>query len=151
MKTKFTLLTILICSVLFMGCSGTKDVPETREERVVRYLTGVGNKYWHLKEVYVNLVKQTLTDYQMKYTKTYTADPSNSDPLNPKTGTFVNSDNLVGKWKLSSDGTELKETFINNLGGPVAVNYSINTISESTLDIEYLVNMTLVREVYYAY
>jgi hypothetical protein len=151
MKTRFTLLTILISSILFVGCSGTKDVPETREQRVVRYLTGVGNKYWHLKEVHVNLVKQTLTDYQLKYTKTYTSDPSNSDPLNAKTGTYVNSDGLNGKWKLTSDGTELQETYLNNSGGPVKVPYSINAITETILDIEYLINMTLVREVYYAY
>jgi hypothetical protein len=151
MKTKFTLLTILICSILFVGCSGDKDVPETREERVVRYLTGVGNKYWHLKEVYVNMVKQNLTDHQQKFTITYTADPSNSDPLNAKTGTFINSDGLSGKWKLTSDGTELQQTYLNNSGGPVKVVYSINSITESTLDIEYLENMTLVREVYYAY
>jgi len=151
MKTKFTLLIILISSILFLGCDGTKDVPETREQRVVRYLTGVGNKYWHLKEVYVNQVKQSLTNDQLTYTKTYTSDPSNSDPLNAKTGTFVNSDKLIGKWKLTSDGTELQETYLNNTGGPVKVPYSINAITDSMLDMEYLVNMTLVREVYYAY
>ncbi len=153
MKTNFTLLFILISSILFVGCSGSKDVAETREERVVRYLTGVGNKVWRLKAVYVNQVPQTLTDYQMKYTKTYTSDPSNTDPLNVKTGTFVNSDGYAGKWRLPS-ASDLRETYLNNPNGPVPVTYVINEISESTLDIESFPTtggMILVREVYYAY
>jgi hypothetical protein len=150
MKTKFTLLTILICTILFVGCSGEKDVVETREERVAKLLTGVGNKVWKLREVHVNQVQQNLTDYQKSFTKTYTADPANADPLNQKKGTFLNSDGNTGTWKISDTGYKLEEIFINNPAGPVGVTYSINAITEVKLDIQYLLNMTLVREVYYA-
>jgi hypothetical protein len=151
MKTRFTFLAILISTILFMGCSGSKEVPETRDERIVRYLTGAGNKVWRLKEVWVNQVQQTLTDYQMKYTKTYTSNPSNADPLNIKTGTFVNSDGFSGKWTL--DGTDLKENYLNNPNGPLPARYAINTITETKLDIEAssaTPPLLLVREVYYA-
>lgn len=150
MKARVTLLTILICSILMIGCSKTADAPETREDRVVRLLTGLGNRYWHLKEIYINGVKQTLTDYQLRYTKTYTSDPSNSDPLNTKMGTFVNSDNLVGKWRLRDNGDTLRETFTNNPTA-VEINYTINSITETTLDVEYILNGKIQREVYYAF
>ncbi len=150
MKARVTLLTILICSILMIGCSKTADAPETREDRVVRLLTGLGNRYWHLKEVYINGVKQTLTDYQLKYTKTYTSDPSNSDPLNTKTGTFVNSDGYTGKWRLLNNGDSLVETLTNNQTA-IQISYIINSITETTLDVEYILNGKIQREVYYAF
>ncbi len=151
MKTLLTSFIILSSLFLFTGCSKTADVPETKEARVARLLTGVGNRYWRLSKVYLNNAQQTLTDSQMKYTKTYTADPSNVDPNNSKTGSFTNSDGYIGKWKIISAGDQLYETFTNNPAGPVANYYIINEISETLLDIEYTANMRSVREVYFAY
>lgn len=140
-----------VATAFLFGCSKSGDAPAlTREQKVAGYLTGVGNRYWHLKEVYVNGSQQVLTDYQMKYTKTYTIDPTNTDPTRPR-GTFVNSDGYSGEWKLTGGGDYIYETITNNPVGPVAVSYFINDISESLLDIEYTANYKTTREVYYAY
>ena len=72
MKTTTTFLTILICSILFVGCSKPQEDVVPADVKVARLLTGLGNRYWHLKEVYVNNVPQTLSDPQKTYTKTYT-------------------------------------------------------------------------------
>ncbi len=150
MKKILSFLTLLFFVLLINGCSKTTEVVETPEAKVARLLTGEGNRYWHLNKVYVNTVLQPLTDAQMKYTKTYTADPGNTDPANAKKGTFVNSDGYTGKWTLLN-ATQLYETYTNNPSGPVAVTYIINEISANTLDIEYTANMKTVREVYYGY
>lgn len=150
MKTRLTNLLILLGIFLLTGCTKSSKVPETREEKVVGYLTGAGNKYWHLKEVYVNAVKQVLTDAQLRFTKTYTIDPTNTDPTRPR-GSFVNSDGYNGTWKLIGGGETLYETFLNNPAGPVAITFIINDVSSDKLDIEYTLNMKTQREVYYAY
>lgn len=150
MKNILSFFTLLFIVILLNGCSKTTNVVETPEAKIARLLTGEGNRFWHLNKVYVNTVPQTLTDAQMKYTKTYTADPSNADPSNPKKGTFVNSDGYAGKWTLLNT-TQLYETYTNNPSGPVAVTYIINEITANTLDIEYTANMKTVREVYYGY
>lgn len=141
---------MLLGIFLLTGCTKSSEVPETREEKVVGYLTGAGNKYWHLKEVYVNAVKQVLTDAQLRFTKTYTIDPTNTDPTRPR-GSFVNSDGYNGTWKLIGGGETLYETFLNNPAGPVAITFIINDVSSDKLDIEYTLNMKTQREVYYAY
>ncbi|MES2005683.1 MAG: hypothetical protein V4450_14285 [Bacteroidota bacterium] len=153
MKASVTILSLLICSILFTGCSKTNDVPETREAKVVRLLTSLGNRYWHLKEVYVNGVKQSLTDSQIKFTMTFTSDPSNSDPSNPKIGTFTDSDGFAGSWRLKDTGGEIELKYTNNPAGPLALTYTINAISETLFDIEYTNNQLLKseRKVFYAY
>ncbi len=153
MKASITILIIAVLVSLGTGCSKTPDVPETREERVVRLLTQLGNRYWHLGEVYVNSVKQVLTDSQLKYTITFTSDPSNSDPNNPKTGTFTDSDGFSGTWRLRDSGNIIEIKYANNPAGTIAIPYTINAISENSLDIEYVNNQILKsdRKVYYAY
>lgn len=136
---------ICFTALLLAGCSKPpKDVITPRDQNV-KYLTGDGNRYWHLKSMYVNNLQQTLTDAQMKYTKTYTINPAQA-----YTGTFVNSDGYTGKWRMITD-LQLIETFNNNPGGALIVDYFINEISETVLDIEYTANLKTVREVYHAY
>ena len=153
MKASITLFTTLFLITLLTGCAKNTDQPETKEERVVRLLTGIGNKVWNLKEVYVNDVRQTLTDYQLKYTITFTSDPSNADPLNSKTGGFTDRDGIVGTWKLRDAGSILEMKFSNNPAGPYVAPYAINAITENVLDIEYTNNqqMKSERKVFYAY
>jgi hypothetical protein len=146
MTTKTTLLTFLICAVLFTGCSKNDEEIVANNVRVARLITGLGNRYWHLKEIYLNNVMQTLTDYQKSFTKTYTIDPSTQ-----ASGTFTNSDNLVGTWKLDATGTEWKEEFISNGGQAIVLMYSINSVTETKMDVYYPSNGKFVREVYYAY
>ena len=145
MKTNFTFLTLLFVAFLFTGCSKNTETPLTPEEQAVKYLTGDGNKYWHLKKIYVNSIEIALTTSQQQYTKTYTINPSL-----PFAGTFTNYDNYVGTWKLQGIYI-LKETISNNPAGPVPAVYDINLLSETTLDIELTANFKTVREVYYAY
>lgn len=150
MKANSTLISTLLIISLFFGCSKDTGVIETQEERVARLLTGVGNKVWRLKEVYSMNVKQTLTDYQSKYTKTYTASPANLDPNNPKTGTFSNSDGYTGTWKLTDSAGKVAEALTSGTT-VISVSYSINSLTEVMMDVEYTSNNKLQREVYYAY
>ena len=145
MKTTLTLLTLTFAFILFTGCSKTDAPVISQQQQDVNYLVGIGNKVWRLKQVFVQTVPQTLTDAQMKYTKTYTLDPSSSF-----SGSFTNSDGFNGTWKLNTS-RELKETIINNPAGSVQVLYDVNGITDSKLDIQYTLNLKTVREVYYAY
>ncbi|MES2330966.1 MAG: hypothetical protein V4539_15290 [Bacteroidota bacterium] len=145
MKTTLTFLTILICSILATGCSKPDEVVPN-DVRVARLLTGVGNKVWHLKKVYTNNVEQVLTGYQLSYTKTYTVSPGKQT-----SGTFTNSDNLFGTWAMSDAGNKIEESFVSGGGQGFILPYSINEITETTMDVMYSSNGKLTREVYYAY
>ena len=145
MKTILSFFTLTCCFILFTGCSKTDAPVISQKQQDVNYLVGIGNKVWRLKQVFVQTVPQTLTDAQMKYTKTYTLDPSS-----PFSGNFTNSDGYNGSWKIN-DSRELKETILNNPAGSVQVLYDINNLTDSKLDIQYTQNLKTVREVYYAY
>jgi len=147
MKKVLSLLLIITGAILFTGCS--KSIPDVLSPRdqSMKYLVGDGNKLWHLKQVYVNGIQQTLTDAQMKYTLTYTINPAVA-----YSGTFTDSDGYKGNWKLIND-SELYEVVTNNPSGNAASTVIINDINETKLDIESTNNsiLTTVRKVYYAY
>lgn len=145
MKNVLSSILIVCFTILFAGCSKNDGGSISPRDQNVKYLTGDGNRYWHLKNVYLNNLQQTLTDSQMKYTKTYTINPAQT-----YTGTFVNSDGYMGKWRMLTD-LQLNEVFSNNPSGGVIVDYYINEITDTVLDIEYTANLKTVREVYYAY
>jgi len=145
MKTILNLLLITFCLILFVGCSKTDAPVITVRDQRVKYLVGIGNKVWHLNQVYVNTVQQTLTTAQMKFTKTYTIDPTDQ-----YSGTFTNSDGYTGTWRLSTDA-DLRELIVNNQVSPVPVDYVITSMTETALDMYYIANFKLVREVYNAY
>lgn len=145
MKTVITLFTITICFILFTGCTKSDPTVISQQQQDVNNLVGMGNKVWRLKQVYIQTIPQTLTDAQMKYTKTYTLDPSSSF-----SGSFTNSDGFSGTWKLNTS-RELKEIIMNNPGGSVQLLYDVNEITEFKLDIQYTQNLKTVREVYNAY
>lgn len=141
---------MLISILLFVGCSKDSGTTETPETRVARLLTNNGNKVWHLNKVYENTIEVTLTDMQKQYTKTFTADPGNIDPLSAKKGTFTDGSGNTGEWTLLN-ASQIYVKIANNPAGPVAITYVINVISDTVLDIEYTANMKTVREVYYGY
>ena len=143
MKIIFSIFTIIFCTTLFMGCNKNEAVL-TPQQVAIKNLTGLGNRYWQLQDLYVNNTRQTLTTQQKSYNKTYTliiGAESN--------GTLMNSDGYKGVWEIVGD-KQLKETFTNISGLPVQITYIINELSGNKLDISYTVNNTLVREVYYA-
>ncbi len=126
-----------------MGCSKNEAVL-TPQQQAIKNLTGLGNRFWQLQDLYVNNIRQTLSTQQKGYNKTYTliiGAESN--------GTLMNSDGYKGVWEIVGD-KQLKETFTNISGLPVQITYTINELSGNKLDISYTVNNTLVREVYYA-
>ncbi len=126
-----------------MGCSKNEAVL-TPQQQAIKNLTGLGNRFWQLQDLYVNNIRQTLSTQQKGYNKTYTliiGAESN--------GTLMNSDGYKGVWEIVGD-KQLKETFTNISGLPVQITYIINELSGNKLDISYTVNNTLVREVYYA-
>ncbi len=144
MKSILTLLTLTFFFIL-TGCSKTDAPVISQQQQDVNYLVGIGNKVWHLKQVYIQTVPQTLTDAQMKYTKTYTLDPTS-----PFAGSFTDSDGFTGTWKLNAS-RELKETIINNPAGSIQILWDVNDITDGKLDIQYTQNLKTVRHVYYAY
>lgn len=126
-----------------MGCSKNEEVL-TPQQQAIKNLTGLGNRFWQLQDLYVNNIRQALSTQQKGYNKTYTlmigAESS---------GTLMNSDGYKGVWEIVGD-KQLKETITNISGLPVQITYIINELSGNKLDISYTVNNILVREVYYA-
>ena len=145
MKMKLLFFTIVLSAALFTGCSKTVDVPISNEQKVVNFLTGVGNRYWRLTKISVNTIDQPLTNDQLKFTKTYTINTTQTFA-----GTFTNSDGYNGKWALNGP-INLIEVINNNPAGPVQISYIINEITETKLDIEYTANFKTVREVYFGF
>jgi hypothetical protein len=145
MTSRISFLTILIFALLLTGCSKTPDVVETPEAKLVRLLTGVGNKYWHLNKIFINAVPQALTNAQLMFTKTYTINPSISD-----SGIFSNSDGITGKWTITGS-KQFYEAFVTGGGVGIQLDYTVLDITETTMDIQYKSNNKLVEEVYYAY
>ncbi|NCI46807.1 hypothetical protein [Sediminibacterium soli] len=131
--------------VWLQGCSKKEDIDP--EEKVMQYITGMGNRYWYIKEIYVNGTRVTLTSGQQKYTKTYTRKPFTDD----HTGTFVDSDGMQGLWKLT-DLRTLTEIITNNPGGNTTIVNTINKLSANEIDLGYTgANNDKVRLVYFAY
>lgn len=144
---KLTALTILICTLVIAGCGKNEEVV-ANNVAVARMLSGIGNRYWHLKEVYVDGAMQTLTDYQKTFTKTYTINATTQT-----SGTFLNSDGLQGSWEVNAAGTGWTEKFTNAGGSQITLTYVIASITASTIDATYTSNnqTKATREVYYAY
>lgn len=142
MKTAFTL-TILLAFIL-TGCNKS-DVPAlTPEEQVGQFVSGDGNKLWHLKAVYQNDVLQTLTAAQLLYTKTFTLTPGEKIK-----GIYTDND-YKGTWKLKGQYT-LHIEFNDAQGRYNQIDYDIVAISDNKLDISYIANNIKIEEVYYAY
>lgn len=142
MKTAFTL-TILLAFIL-TGCNKS-DVPAlTPEEQVGQFVSGDGNKLWHLKAVYQNDVLQTLTATQLLYTKTFTL--TTGEKIK---GTYTDND-YKGTWKLKGQYT-LHIEFNDAQGRYNQIDYDIISVSDNKLDISYIANNTKIEEVYYAY
>lgn len=137
----------LLVAILFTSCSKTEETL-TPMEQTRKYLVGMGNRYWRLKEAYVNGVKITLSGSQLNFYKTYTVSLRPNDPEN--TGTFTDADGFRGSWILS-DVTTLKETIDNAPNGPVPLLITIKNIGANTLDEEYTYNGVTSRMVYFAY
>ncbi len=140
--------TILMFVCLVLGYACTKPVAEPGpEEKVFTYLVGMGNRYWRLKEVYVNGRRETLTADQLKYYKTYTMRISSDIDYS---GTFADYNGFTGTWELK--GTDhILETITNAAAGIIRNDLTINHISQNDLDVTYMANGSTVRTVYFAY
>lgn len=136
---------LLLGCFLLTACSKTDDPALTPEQQVLQYLTGIGNRFWRIKEIYVNNVKTTLTSAQLDYNKTYTHYGYTED----NTGVFSDSDGLIGTWEIKGTA-QIKETITNNAGGPVVIDLTINHLDTNNMDVEYTKNGQTVRSVYFA-
>ena len=128
---------------LLIGCSKTSETPLTREQLVVKTLTGLGNKIWMLTSISENNVAQILRPNQINYSKTYTG--STTETLS---GTTVDSDKCSGKWELNGPIRLIEIS--NKISGPSSQTYLINEISATTLNIEYTENYKTIRKVFKA-
>lgn len=137
---------LLLISLIFTACSKSEEPVITPEQKVLQFLTGTGNRFWRIKEIYVNGVKVTLTTAQLEYNKTYTHYGYTED----NTGIFSDSDGSRGNWELMGTG-KIKETITNNAGGNITLDIIINLLDANNMDVEYTKNGTTVRSVYFAY
>ncbi len=144
MKKQIRYCLIILCLQLLVSC--TREVPVVPLSQPVQNLIGNINRTWRLTELYLNGSMQTLTTQQKNYAKTYKLSSGQID-----SGTVTNTDGFVGDWVLPS-AQLLRETFtLNSQPQQVQIIYTVIEISSSKLDVSYIQNGTLTREVYYAY
>ena len=139
------ILAVLAGCFLLTACSKSYDPPLTAEEQVMQYLSGAGNRFWQIKEIYVNNVKTTLTSGQLGYNKTYT----HYGYAEKNTGIFSDSDGLRGNWELKGT-SKITETITNNPGGNVILDLVINRLDANNMDVQYTKNGQTMRTVYFA-
>ena len=146
-KQRFIILTALSFVCLFFSCS-TKEVVLTPEQQLIQYLTGTGNRYWRIRELYQNDVKQTLTAAQLSYTKTYTIGVGANAKEN--IGTWNDANGFAGTWEVK-DVKRMEETVQNAPAGIITLNLTINKIGAFDMDVQYTSNGQTIRTVYFAY
>ncbi len=144
---RFLLLLILSFAGIFNSCT-TKEVVISEREKVVNYLTGMGNRYWHIKDIYTNGVKQALTPAQLSFYKTYTIKYGTG--LVENTGVWTDGNGFIGSWEVI-DVKHIHETVQNAPTGPVLIKLTINKIGTYELDVEYTANGQTIRSVYIGY
>lgn len=142
-KFKSILLLPVICITL-AACSKS-DEPLTPEQQVTQYLTGLGNRYWLIKELYVNNVKTVLTTSQLTYFKTYTINASGEQ----YSGSFNDANGFTGNWVLKGKD-HIMETITNAVAGSVPLDLTINLIDANNMDVQYTSNGQTIRTVYFA-
>jgi hypothetical protein len=139
---------MIFAAISMTGCSkdDQESEPPTPMPEHVKNLVGLGNRVWRLREVYQNGVPLTLTSSQLKYTKTYTIDPSGGS-----IGRFTNDDGFVGTWKY--DEVDKLEEKITNTPSIVTIQYKVLKLTKDTLDISYVFgpNNITIREVYFGF
>jgi hypothetical protein len=118
------------------------------EEQAVKYITGLGNRYWKIRELYINGTAQSLTAAQLDYWKVYTLSISSPDAMG---GSFADASGLLGSWTLNKTGTKIDETVDNLPGGPVSYLLTILKLGPNDMDVEYTARGSTVRTVYFAY
>lgn len=119
--------------LLFFSCSKKND--NIQEDPKV-YISNNNAKSWKLTKIFVNGSLQNLTGAQMLFTKTYKSD-----------NTWQDSDGYSGTYSIVSLQL-FKEITINASGGNTTIDYKINSLNQSTLDIEYTFNQQTYRFVY---
>ncbi len=133
-------LVFLACSV-FIGCTKSPD-PLTPLQQASQNLVGNGKKTWHLQELYINTVSQILTPQQKAFSKVYVLNAGSEN-----SGIVTTSEGKTGTWRIPTE-EDLKEIF-DYPTGPISIDYVITEMSVNRMDIYYLANLKLTREVYY--
>ena len=139
-----SILLLLVVCITLAACSKPDEI--TPEQQVTQYLTGLGNRYWRIKELYVNNVKTVLTTAQLDYYKTYTINAVGER----YSGTFTDANNFIGNWILKGKD-HIMETITNAVVGSVPLDLTINLIDANNMDVQYTSNGQTVRTVYFAY
>jgi hypothetical protein len=138
---------VVLFSMSLAACNKKVEVLSP-EEQAVKYITGLGNRYWKIRELYVNGTPQSLTAAQLGYWKVYTLSIISPDAMG---GRFADASGLLGSWTLSKTGTKIDETVENLPGGPVSYVLTILKLGPNDMDVEYTANGSTVRTVYFAY
>jgi hypothetical protein len=134
--------------ILSLAACNKKVEVLTPEEQAMKYITGLGNRYWKIRELYINGAPQPLSAAQLDYWKVYTLTISNPDALG---GSFADESGFQGSWALSQTGKKIDERVENLPGGPVFYVLTVLKLGPNDMDVEYTANGSTVRTVYYAY
>ncbi len=135
---------MLVICITLAACSKPDEI--TPEQQVTQYLTGLGNRYWRIKELYVNNVKTVLTTSQLSYYKTYTISATGEQ----YSGSFSDANGFAGNWILKGKD-HIMETITNTVNGSVPLDLTINAIDTNNMDVQYTSNGQTIRTVYFAY
>ena len=133
---KFPALIFISIALILSSCNGKKDTSSDTVSGVKAQLNSGSNKTWTISQYYLNGSLQTLTPGQSRYTKTYKYN-----------NTWIDSDGYSGTYTLNNT-TSLSEATTNAGSANRTVNYKINTISTTALDVEYTEGTTTYRFVY---
>lgn len=134
--------TVLFACFLFPGCTKNPE-PLTPLQQAAQNLVGNGNKTWHLQELYINTVSQVLSPQQKAFSKIYTLNAGSEN-----SGIVITSEGKTGRWRMPTE-EDLKE-IIDHPTGPISIDYIITEMSVNRMDVYYVSNLVLTREVYYA-
>ena len=134
---RIILSSIILLSVLLHSCKGGgAEDPTATVSGVKSLLNSGGNKTWSITKYYLNGSLQTLTAGQSRYTKTFKYD-----------NTWIDSDGYSGTYTINNP-TSLTEVTSNAGSANRTLNYKINSISTTSLDVEYVEGQNTYRFVY---
>jgi len=125
---------MMVFIMMFTSCSKSSSSDPIANMKF--NLTGGGVQTWKLSKFILNGNAQTLTTAELAYTRTYKSD-----------GTWLDSDGYNGTFSIGSL-VLLKEVTTNSNPPNSTIDYVINSISGTSIDVEYTSNSQTYEFVY---
>lgn len=135
MRLFYLLGVFLVATTLFTSCSKSSSATDP-VAAMKNALSGGNTRTWKFNKFLLNGNEQTLTAAELAYTKTYKLD-----------GTWLDTDGYTGTFSIGSS-VLLKEVTSNSNPPNSTVDYVINSITDTKIDVEYTVNSQTYEFVY---